>query len=275
MTTAITLTPTKLKIRIPYAAPQDLYADTDDMHLDLKDQLKDDTDDRYTIKTKITKKHYIYTFTTVKKEHGKTTVDMQDTFYLVEFFQRKQIADAGDVLKTVYKGNKLVVTLKSNIVDPPSYIEVEYKGDRPMELIFRYGCEYVLDGTGIDLETGRKDAFYNKKDRKDRKEIESNIAQEMRDYIYYLLHKDFRCKKKVAQEFISNHDKQIREAASKMYTTFKDDGKLDDLENPEGDWLWDLSRDILTYDALPLYTSIILKDIDYDNKRILRMKPKN
>ncbi len=45
---------------------------------------------------------------------------------------------------------------------PSSYIQVVYRGDAPKKCIVRHGYKYKLEGTGMDLMTGQRDAFYTR-----------------------------------------------------------------------------------------------------------------
>lgn len=118
----IFLNPSKIEIRVK---TDDTAESAEDLAAEFQEIAEDDTDDRYRFKVKIQDNEYYYfIFKSVVGEHGKRPVKMQDAFYLVELFQRKRIAHAGDVLDTIFsqktKRKKIAGDLHSTYVSVKS-----------------------------------------------------------------------------------------------------------------------------------------------------------
>jgi hypothetical protein len=97
-------------------------------------------------------------------------------------------------------------------------------------------------------------SYEEKKGKEKKRIIKENLRQRMEEEIESLLI-DFSVKESTIEKFIISHAAQFADAVDKMYKEYKADGELDDLKNPENDWVRE-------------YMGEILKDIDFENECI-------
>lgn len=97
-------------------------------------------------------------------------------------------------------------------------------------------------------------SYEEKKGKEKKRVIKQNLRQKMEEEIESLLI-DFSVKESTREKFIISHASQFEDAVNNMYKEYKADGELDDLKNPENDWVREFMGEIF-------------KDIDFENECI-------
>lgn len=114
----------------------------------------------------------------------------------------------------------------------------------------------VQDASGNEFSIPRTAVIsYEEKKGKEAKQILRQLLQKhMAEEVECLLH-EFGVSENQIEAFLASHSTQLKNAARKMYKEYEADGELDDLKNPENDWVRE-------------YMGEILKDIDFENECI-------